>query len=85
MATRPPSIEQTTPHDPRFDSLRTELENKIDNKLSKEFFFWAIPIIIAITGSILWYLQTQINKYDDLNRRITVIETENKIKDQKKP
>jgi len=74
---------QIIQHDPRFDGLRNELEKKIDNKLSKEFFFWAIPIVLAVIGSILWYLLTQINKYDDLNKRVTILETENKIKDQK--
>jgi prolipoprotein diacylglyceryltransferase len=66
--------------------LRQELEAKIEKKLSKDFFFWAVPLILAVIGSILWYIVAQLDKnadkYNDLNRRLIVIET--RIEERKK-
>ena len=88
MAPKTPPIQQTNPqaHDSRFDILRTELDGKIEKKLSAGHFFSIIGVLVVIAGSILAHFSSQIkdlgNKLDDLKTRIIILET--KIENHKK-
>lgn len=67
----------------RNDDLRRELEPKIDAKLPCVFFYWTIPIIVGAMSALLFVLFSMINgvqekqnsKFDDLQKRMTVLET----------
>lgn len=86
MTAKPPKIEQTTPHDSRFDDLRKELSPQINEKLSEKMFCWCFGILIVILAPIFGYFAYQNShlndKFDQVNNRLTIIET--KLEERKK-
>jgi len=76
------------------DNFRKELQDKIDGlrdkideKLPERTFFAILTILVLILLSVLGYLTFQVSalnaKYDLLDKRTLVIETENNMKNNK--
>ena len=61
------------------DSVRRELDSKIENKVSHNSFYSVLGILVVIAGSVLAYMASQVgdlnDKNEDLAHRVTVLET----------
>ena len=64
----------------RADSLRKELDSKIEQKVSNHVFYWAIVIFLAVIGGAFAYISKVNDKVYSVNDRLIRIETLQSVK-----